>query len=318
MLGEPTRAGTTVQSIVVDGYSWVSVEHPTAAEVDVLAREFRVHRSDLELALDRSSPDGVWRREGYVLIVFRVPVLGVGRHKGAFVASPVALVAGQTFLITIHTGEIRPLLRLFRQVETDERAREAAFAVGVAGLAFLVVQRLIDAVGAARGRVEQTIGVVEEAALPASTAGLRDAETIRTIAHARSEARQLRRLATNLPTILRAVRELEPIAGAPEDGWDRLIGRAERLIAALEDDVAELEGSLLASMATASFEAIRYARTLAVIAALTLPVVTVAGLISLPLGNPLASAPHGYLIGLGVLGGVFLVALFLVRRRGLI
>ena len=85
-----------------------------------------------------------------------------------------------------------------------------------------------------------------------------------------------------------------------------------------EDERQLLDGILLALSATATLEGSRDLRALLAIAALTLPEIAVAVLLTMPGGNPLASQPGGYAWSFGVAGVVFLVVLFALRRRGIL
>src|SRR5207237_142532 len=172
------------QSIEVAGFVWVNVERPTAGEADALVRDFHLSRGDVDAALGRGESSGVWRRDDYILVVLQVPVLASGRQPGRILASPVSIFAAPGFLITVHAGEVRPLVRLFRQCETDDRAREAAFAVGIAGLLLAVIQRLVDATASARSRIERAITAQEEGDVRAASL-----QSLGQIAHLRTEAR---------------------------------------------------------------------------------------------------------------------------------
>jgi hypothetical protein len=84
----------------------------------------------------------------------------------------------------------------------------------------------------------------------------------------------------------------------------------------LEDDLLALDGIVSAAEASATLESAREQRLLTAIVGLTLPVITVAALLSMPGGNPLTAGPNGYAYALGIAGAVFLAALFLLQRRG--
>src|SRR5437016_8845545 len=117
MLGEPSAAISSIQSLTAHGLTWHSVERPTSAESDSLARNYGLQRNDLADALDRAAAPGVWRRDQHVFALLGAPVVGSGK-KTRPTTSPVALFVGDSFVVVVHTGEIRPLTRFFRQCET--------------------------------------------------------------------------------------------------------------------------------------------------------------------------------------------------------
>src|SRR5205814_2133923 len=155
-------------------------------------------RRDLEEALDRGRAPGVWRRDAYALLALHVPIVTSGQARAGLAASPITLFVGSTFVVMVHTGEIRQVVRLFRHYETDDQARDETFGGGPALVLQAVVQRLLDAIGFARGRIERAIANDEELSLRGADArGARQA--IATALRLRSEARQIRRATTPLP-----------------------------------------------------------------------------------------------------------------------
>lgn len=316
MIGESPSTGTSVQSLTANGCTWVSVERPTVSEIEYLTREYGLARSDLEEALDRGRVSGVWRRDSYIVVVAHIPVITTGQSRAGLSISPVTLFVGRSFLVSVHLGEIRSLLRLFRQLETDDQARETTFEPGLAGVVRAIVHRLLDTVAAARGRIERAVADEEEVTVRSGNPrGAR--QTIAEAMRLRSEARQIRRVTTPLPELIRALDGVETLGSLGIDGWEPAAGRADRLIGALDDDLSALDGILLASSAMATLEGAKDTRALATIAALTLPVIATAALLSMPGGNPLASQSGGYAMSLAVAGVVFLIALFVARRRGM-
>jgi magnesium transporter len=318
VIGDSPSTGALIQTINADGSSWVNVERPTDAEMDVLTREFAVLRTDLEAALDRSGPTGVWRRQEHVVITLHLPTVGLSQSQTGRTSAPVTLFIGRNFLVTVHTGEVRQLNRLFRHFESDELARAEAFSAGIGGAVFSVIGRLVDTTGAARASVERAIAEQEDIASRAVDSQRSTRETVLGAARLRADARSIHRYASPLPGLIRSLVGLDPIADAAGEGWDRLIARAERLVLATEHDLAAVDGLILAATAIAQLESARSLRGLLVIAALTLPVIAVVTLMALPVANPLASVGNPFTLAVALAGVVFLVALFGLRRRGFV
>lgn len=318
MIGDSASSGAIVQSIAASGCTWVSVERPTDAEIDTLSHTFSLRRTDLEASLDRSGPTGLWRRDDHSVITLHVPIVSSSKQRSERGSTPVTLFVGHDFVVTVHTGEIRQLIRLFRQFESDELARDEAFSSGVNGVAFAVMQRLLDAVVAARASVDRSIAVIEDGAARASDSNATSREAIVGATRLRSEARTIHRLAHPLPAIVRALAKLEPMVDSDGEDWDRLGARADRLVMMAEQDLATTDGMIGTATAIAQLESARSLRAILVVVALSLPVIAVVAILSLPNGNPLANVPNAFAVATALAGVVFLVALFALRRRGLL
>jgi magnesium transporter len=317
LLGEPS-SGSALPTIATVGGTWVNVERPTEAEVEHLTRQYSLLRSDLETSLDRGGPAGLWERPNHAVVTLQIPVTGTTKQGVGRTSSPIALFIGSGFVVTVHMGEIRQLNRLFRQFETDEPSRADAFAGGASGVVFAIMQRLIDATAASRANVERAIEVQEENASRATASRSSSRETVLNAARLRADARAIHRLAAPLPQVVRSLAGLDGRDQPAREGWDRLLARVERLALAAEQDLAAIEEIILDAAAVAQFESARSLRILAVVASLTLPVVTVLALLALPASNPLSGLPNAFPVAVAIAGAVFLVALYGLRRRGLV
>lgn len=316
MIGESPSSGGIVQSIAESGYTWTIVERPTDAEIDAVHRNFQLGRSDLEAALDRSGPTGIWRRNRHSIVTLHVPVAATGKQITGRASTPVTLFIGHNFVVMIHTGEVRQLIRLFRQFESDDLARADLFSTGIGGIGFAIMQSLVDAVVASRGAVERAMTALEDVSTRALESRASGREAILGAARLRTDARTVHRLATPFPVIVRSLAKLEEMGGSSEEGWDRLAARSDRLVLAAGQDLAAIDGMILAATAIAELESARSLRAILVVFALTLPVVTVVAILSLPAGNPLVNVPNAFAVSVALAGVVFLVALFGLRRRG--
>ncbi|MFC1909654.1 magnesium transporter CorA family protein, partial [Chloroflexota bacterium] len=74
--------------------------------------------------------------------VFHFPVY----NKEARVTNPAQLSVfiGKNYLVTLHKGEFKPLVKLFHECEIEEEAREENFNQGSGYLLYRIVDRLVD------------------------------------------------------------------------------------------------------------------------------------------------------------------------------
>lgn len=309
---EPASAPPSVRAVTGKGFSWISVERPTSVECDELIDQYGLLPADLELALDRRQATSLARREHYLLIVFQVPLpTAVGKRRG-IVVSPVAIFVRPDVLITVHTGDVRPLARLFRQLEVGAEPRDRAFASGVGGALFVLLNRLVDVAVDARTHLDQAISALEDDMLREAAS-----ETVGALAQLRREIRALRRLVAPLPTLIRGCGAVD-LGLTNDDDWERLARRADRLSEALDDDVASLRDAVQAVDVATSLRRAVHLRALTGVAATTLPVIAVVLILGTLPASPLASQPNGFAIGLAIVGVVFLGALLVLKRRGIV
>ena len=315
MVTDSPSVDSNVRSVSAHGVTWLSVERPTAAELDRVSREFRIDPSDLAQALDRNAATGSWRRDAYTALVLQLPSTTGSQSRSGLSTTSLSLFVGLEFVATVYVGDLRPILRLMRECETDEAVREEVFRDGADGLILAIFGRLLDLFAAARLRVERAIGPEAEAMFDSSGRGAR-LDTVALASRLRLEVRIIRRLAISLLETVQLYERETPNHEATAIAWNRFQRRVERLMQSIEDDLLGLDGLVNAAGASATLETAREQRLLTAIAGLTLPVIAVAAVLAMPGGNPLTSGPNGYAYALGLTGAVFLVALFIMQRRG--
>ncbi|HLZ07426.1 MAG TPA: CorA family divalent cation transporter [Chloroflexota bacterium] len=315
MVTDSPSVDSNVRSVTAHGVTWLSVDRPTSAELELVARDYGIEQADLAQGLDRNAATGSWRRDSYVAIVLQLPSPTGGQSRSGQTTTLISLFVGVEFVATVHVGDIRPLLRLMRECETVEAIREEVFRDGPGGLMLAIFGRLLDIFDAARARVERAIGPDAEAMFDSSGQGFR-LDTVALATRLRLEVRVIRRLVLSLRESLQLYEREAPKLEATALPWIRIRRRVEHLIQSIEDDLLGLDGLVSAAEASATLETAREQRVLTAIVGLTLPVMAVAAVLALPGGNPLTSGPNGYAYALGIVGIVFLVALFIMQRRG--
>lgn len=122
--------------------TWVNIEHPTERETEYLAQNYPFHPLDLDDCLSRIQRSKIDKYKDYLFLVFHFPVF----HKEARVtkAGQLSVFIGPNYLITLHKGELKPLVKLFRECEIDEESRQENFSEGSGYLLYRIIDRLVD------------------------------------------------------------------------------------------------------------------------------------------------------------------------------
>jgi len=80
--------------------------------------------------------------KNYLFLVLHFPVF----YKEARVTAPsqVSVFIGDNYLITLHKGELKPLVKLFKECQIDEESRQENLSQGSGYLLYRIVDRLVD------------------------------------------------------------------------------------------------------------------------------------------------------------------------------
>lgn len=131
-----------MESVTWGDLTWVDIEPPTEKEIEYLARNYSFHPLDLDDTLSRKQRPKIDEYKEYLFLVFHFPRF----HKEANVitASQVAVFVGEKYLVTLHNGELKPLVKLFRQCQIEEETRQTYFSQGSGYLLYRIIDRLVD------------------------------------------------------------------------------------------------------------------------------------------------------------------------------
>ena len=132
----------SLESLTFGGLTWVNIERPTEQETEYLAQNYSFHPLDLDDCLSRIQRPKIDEYKDYLFLVFHFPVF----NKETRVTSPsqVSVFIGENYLITLHKGELKPLVKLFKECQIDEASRQENFSQGSSYLLYRIVDRLVD------------------------------------------------------------------------------------------------------------------------------------------------------------------------------
>ncbi len=131
-----------MESLTFGDLTWVNIERPTEREIEYLAQNYFFHPLDLDDCLSRIQRPKIDEYKDYLFLVFHFPVF----NKETRVTSPsqVSVFIGENYLITLHKGELKPLVKLFKECQIDEESRQENFSQGSSYLLYRIIDRLVD------------------------------------------------------------------------------------------------------------------------------------------------------------------------------
>lgn len=131
-----------LETVTWGDVTWVNIEPPTEREKEYLAENYPFHPLDLDDCLSRIQRPKIDEYKDYLFLVFHFPVF----NPEARVTSPsqLSVFIGKKYLITLHKGDLRPLVALFRDCELNDDTREEHFSQGTGYLLYRIIDRLVD------------------------------------------------------------------------------------------------------------------------------------------------------------------------------
>jgi magnesium transporter len=138
-----TQKSPDVESITYGDLTWVNIQYPTQRETEWLAQNFQFNPLALDDCLSRKQISKLDVYPGYLFFVFHYPLY----HKETRIATKQQWSAfvGEKYLVTIHTGEFKTIMALFRDCQANEESRKEFFSGGSGFLLYRIMDRAIDA-----------------------------------------------------------------------------------------------------------------------------------------------------------------------------
>jgi magnesium transporter len=157
-------------------FMWVDVRRPGTAEMTYLRDQYGFHQLALDDCVSTIQIPKLDVFEDYLFLVSQFPV--VNAKPQITLGSEVDIFAGADYLVTIHSGTLRPLTKLFDDCENSQELRERVLASssglllyrifdGLVGYCFSILNRIISDLNAIEKKLFETRerGVVREMAL---------------------------------------------------------------------------------------------------------------------------------------------------------
>lgn len=137
-----TDPGLRLQTIQHHRLTWVDISPAGEREIDYLREHYRFHPLELEDCLSTNQTPKIDRHADYLFIVLHFPVF----NHALRVTKPAELniFVGEDYLVTVHSGVLKPLAAMVADCVRDERIRTTYMARSSGYLLYQVLRRLID------------------------------------------------------------------------------------------------------------------------------------------------------------------------------
>jgi magnesium transporter len=138
----PPEESLNIETITWGDLTWVNIETATEREITWLAETYSFHPLALDDCLSRKQISKLDVYPGYLFFVFHYPLY----HKETRIATKQQWSAfiGENYLITVHTGELKTLVALFRDCMANEDTRQEYMKQGSGFLLYRILDRAID------------------------------------------------------------------------------------------------------------------------------------------------------------------------------
>jgi len=306
-----TEDRINLESIKLGDISWVDIAPPTVKEIDYLAQNYPFHPLDLDDTLSKKQRPKIDEYKDYLFFVFHFPIYR--KQEQVLTSSQVAVFIGSKYLITMHNGELKPLVKLFKECRIDEGSCQEYMSQGPGYLLYRILDRLVD----------YCLPILDKVG-----SGIEEAED-RIFSHRqRGAIREISRLRRDVIAFRRIIWPMRAVVGGLEPKVRRfaeidlpvyfgdMVDHLDKIWDGLDEYKEIIEGLSDTYDSLATNRTNEVVRILTIFATVMLPVTMVAGIFGMNILLPFMESDFAllyvFLIMLVIIGGILL---FLRRIR---
>jgi len=301
-----------LESLTWGNLTWVNIEKPTERETKYLAQNYPFHPLDLDDCLSRIQRPKIDEYKDYLFLVLHFPVFS--KESLVTTSTQVSVFIGKNYLITLHKGELKPLVKLFRECQLDEESRQEHLSQGSGYLLYRIIDRLVDYCLPILNKIGNNIEDTEDNIF-SSSGVLKAIEDLSTL---RRDVISFRRTIWPMRAVIGS---LEPKVHRFTDMdmvvyFGDMVDHVDKIWDGLDEYKEIIEGLNAAYDSLATHRTNEVIRMLTIIATILLPITVVASIfgMNIPLG-PFTASPYSALcvslICLAIISGM----LYFFRRQ---
>ncbi len=311
MLSTEAKYGElNVHTVESGGLTWVNIDSPTEAEMHWLRDRYNFHPLALEDCLSPIQIPKVDYYDTYLFLVLHFPIFN---HRARItLPAEVDIFVGPDYVVTVHSGTLKPLVKLFQDCSANEGVRASIMRRSAGYLLYRILDVLVDYCFPILNKVIKNVDEVEMRVFDGQTQDL-----VRELSIIRRDIIAYRRIIRSQIAPIEALErsEFEFLKVDPDVYFGDLADHIRRIWVQLEELKEVIEGLSDAHSSLTGHQTNQVIRILTLISTIMLPLSVVSGLYGMNVSLPLAESPYAFLVVLVIMAAIAGVMLLFFRAR---
>jgi magnesium transporter len=282
------------------GLRWLNFEAPTAVETAYLAQHFDFHELDLEDVLSTRQRPKLDEYDDYLFLVLHVPYFN--KVKGRLDAAELNVFVAHGLVITLPNVALKPIGRLFTQLEANPERRDEYFTKGSGYLLYEILSELFDYCFPILDKIGFKLDRLNDAIFTER----RSEEVVRDISDVKQEIVAYRKVIKPERSTLRLL-ERSRTRYLPEDlevYFDDIVDKAERVWDQLDNYKEVVEALEQTNESVIAHKQNDILRVLTVFSVVLLPLTLISGIYGMNVGLPRQQSAEAFWL---IIGGMLTI-----------
>jgi magnesium transporter len=292
-------------------FSWINIVRPDREDIAHLsALHPEIHPLHLDDLLSKTERPKIDREDNYLFVVLHFPVWDERNRVSR--PNEIEFIIGRNFLVTVHDGGLRPLVRLFARFELYADQRDRVLGKGANDAFYALLDQLVDYLFPILRKVDSNIHTLEDTVFTADTR-----QIIQDIALVRRDIIALRRIIRHLVPIVSALERIDHpvIREDMEDYFGDTVDHVQAARDIIDEDYEVIGGLSETADTLVSHRINDVMRVLTVFSVIMLPLTLVSGIYGMNIRLPLNEHPDAFIVVIALMTTIATLMLVYFRRR---
>lgn len=166
-----------LNSIKGEKFVWINIDNPTPALLNSLLELYPFHRLDVEDCISKIQLSKIDEYKDYLFIVLHFP--RYLKEKRFSIPSQVGIFLGRDFIITVHSGELKPISRIFQKCNEDDNTLQEYMGGSSTFLLYQIIHALIENIMIMLSKVISEIEEIEDKVFDEKVDAVREVTELR-------------------------------------------------------------------------------------------------------------------------------------------
>jgi len=166
-----------LNSIKAKNFVWINIDNPTLAMLNSLLEVYPFHSLDVEDCISKVQLPKIDEYKDYLFIVLHFP--RYLKEKRFSIPSQVGIFLGKDFIIIVHSGELKPISRIFQKCKEDNDTLAEYMGSSATFLLYQIIHALIENIMIMLSKVISEIEEIEDKVFDEKVDAVREVTELR-------------------------------------------------------------------------------------------------------------------------------------------
>jgi magnesium transporter len=136
----------SIESVTNNGLTWINIQKPTREKMDVIGKRYKFHELNIEDSLSKIQIPKIDRYEDHFFMTLHFPIKEENHkeNNSSPRISQLSIFAGADYLLTMHQGDLKPLVDMFQSCNSNQEKRNTIMGKSSGYLLHSIIDALVD------------------------------------------------------------------------------------------------------------------------------------------------------------------------------